>query len=231
MDDAAVFDQIAFLHGKVELAGRRIHRAAAHLAAVEAVAHGGDHLRLAVIARGNVGVAHAAGRGKHVALTASGAGDGHAHLAAVEAVDHVVFEDAVFNEDELGRLIALVIDVFTAPGIGNGAVVNGGDTVGGNLLSKLSGELAVAGSHGGRLEGVTAGLVEDDAAEAVVDDHRHHAGGAQRGVQHAHGRSRRLVRAHFRIHRAVKELKALHRAGVAGTGLVLGAVGGHRVHG
>ena len=225
--DPAVAHEVALAHGEVELARGGVDAAAAHLRGVQAVAHGADHLVVVVLAGGDEGVAHAAGRGEGVALAAAAAGGRHAHLQAVEPVDHVVLEDAVLDERQARGGRALVVDILAAPLAGHRAVVDGGDAGRGDGLPQLAGEFAHARLHAGGLQRVPAGLVEDHAAESPGDDHGHLARLAVRRVEHRHGSPRRAAPHGLGIHALAEQLKAHQRTGVVRAGLVLLAGAGH----
>ena len=73
-----------------------------------------------------------------------------------------------------------------------------------------------------------AGLVEDDAAKALVDDRAHHPRRAGLGVQHGHGLLRGAAAHVLGIDAAAEQFKAHHRSGVVAAGLALAAPRGHR---
>ena len=54
------------------------------------------------------------------------------------------------------------------------------------MLAQLSGELASAVGNGGGFQRVSAGLVENNAAEAIVDGNGHHTCGAVAGTGHGY---------------------------------------------
>ncbi len=93
---------------------------------------------------------------------------------------------------------------------------------------ELAGKLAHARLHARRLQGMAAGLVEDDAAEAARDDHGHLARRAVGRGQHRHGRGRRRLTSLLGVDALAEELKAHQRAGVLRAGLVFCAVAGDR---
>src|SRR5262249_34253598 len=94
-----------------------------------------------------------------------------------EPVLHITYEDAVLDENVAPRGHALVVHVEGAAPVGDGAVVDHRDELGGDLLSHASREgrglLAVEIS----LEAVAHRLVEEDAGQARAEHHRHLAGG------------------------------------------------------
>ena len=108
---------------------------------------------------------------------------GHAHAAGAQTVHHIALQDAVFDEDSALVGIALVVDVAGAPAVYDGAVVDGGDLGAGHGLPHLAAHLAHADAHAGGLQAMAAGLVEDDAAEAVGDGNGHLAAGTGNGLQ------------------------------------------------
>ena len=73
---------------------------------------------------------------------------------------------------------------------------------------------------------MTAGFVEDDAAETACDDDRHLARCAIRRGQHRQRGLCRVTTRLFRIYAGIKQLKAHQRTGVARASLVLLAVAG-----
>ncbi len=75
---------------------------------------------------------------------------------------------------------------------------------------------------------MAAGLVEDHAAEAAVDDHGHHARRTLVGVQHRHRAARGFAGARVHVLPRGKQLKAHHRARTLGAGLVLALAAGDR---
>ena len=68
---------------------------------------------------------------------------------------------------------------------------------------------------------MSTGLVEDDPAEAAVDDHGHDTCGAGVGVQHGDGLGGGLAGGGLHIHTALEQLVAHHRAGGVAAGLAV----------
>ena len=71
--------------------------------------------------------------------------------------------------------------------------------------------------------------MENNAAEAAVDDHGEHAGGAIHGVQHGNGALGCLQTQFGRVYR-VKQLITTTTTGRTSAGLGLGAIGSHGLH-
>ena len=224
--DLAVAHQVALVDREVEFSGDRVDTAAAHVLGVQAVLHGGDDILVPVGTGGDIGVGHPGGGGIGVALAAGTAGGGHSHPAAVELIHQIAFQHPVFDEHILLSRGALVVDVHGTPGVGDGAVINGGDLFIGNLLAQLSGELRTAVGNAGSLQRVTAGLVEDHAAEAVFNGHRHNTGGAVACSCHGDGLPCRL-QTHLPGRNVLKHFQTLPASGAAVAGLGFAAAFRH----
>ena len=78
---------------------------------------------------------------------------------------------------------------------------------------------------------MAARLMENDAAEAVIDDDGHDACRAGLGLEHGHGSTGRLARSGFHINAGLEQLIAHHCAGACAAGLILGSTAGHRADG
>ncbi|MNS16737.1 hypothetical protein D3C72_483950 [compost metagenome] len=151
-----------------------------------------------------------------------------AGLAGAELVHHEALQDAVLDEHGALGGLALVVDRQGAPLAVKRAVVPGGDGGVGNLLAHLVGEDARALGDRGRLEQVAAGLVEDHAAEGVLDDDGHGARRRVIGVEHRDGGLGGRAGKALDVG-GLDPLPAGHGAGALAAGLLLVALGGDRV--
>ena len=145
--------------------------------------HGCQHVVEAVVARFDIGVAHAGGGGELVGFPAPGTGAGVAGAKGPHSVHQEAGQHAVL--DELGVLgrHPLVIDVDGAPGVALQALVHRADRRVGDELAHLVVEHRGLLGHRGGLQQVTARLVEDDAAKAALHDDRQLAARAGGGSQ------------------------------------------------
>ncbi len=75
-----------------------------------------------------------------IGFAASIAGSFHAHQAGVLAILHIIDEFAVFDQHGAIGRGAFVINGQRTPALGNRAVIDDRDTLGGNLLSKQTGK-------------------------------------------------------------------------------------------
>ena len=164
-----------------------------------------------------------------VALAAGVAGRREPHTAAAHIVDHVALENALLDQHIFLRHMAFIVDVDRAPGIGDGAVIDGGNLFVGNFLTQLAGKLALSVGNGGCFQAVAAGLMENNTAEAVFDGHGHDLGGAVAGTGHGDRLTGR-VDANILRQNSFKHLKAHAAAGVAGAGLGTVALVGNRIN-
>ena len=112
------------------------------------------------------------------ALAAAVAGRGDAVAAGGDAVVEVGGQPALLDHHRLLGRRALVVDRVAAPLARQAAVVVGGQQRLGDLLAELADVDAGALLDVVGLEPVAGHLVEEDAAEAAADDHRHRAGRA-----------------------------------------------------
>ncbi len=167
-----MLDEVGLLHVEVELAGTRLHRAATHFFGIDAVLYRGQHLVQAVVARLDIGVAHARGGGEFVGFAPPRAGTGVTCLEGAHPVHQETGQHAIL--DELGVLgrHSFVIDVDGSPGVALQAFVHRTDCGIGNQLAHLVVEHRGLLGHRGGLQQVAARLVEDDAAKAALHDDR-----------------------------------------------------------
>ena len=108
------------------------------------------------------------------------------HPAAAEAVNHVALQNAVLNQHRALAGRALVVHMNLTPVVDKRAVVDGGHDGRGNLLTELAAEFAHADAHAGSLQRMAARLVEDNAAETIVNHNWHHTRRAYRCMKHRH---------------------------------------------
>ena len=108
------------------------------------------------------------------------------HPAAAEAVNHVALQNAVLNQHRALAGRAFVVHMDLTPVVDKRTVVDGGHDGRRNLLTELAAEFAHADAHAGGFQRMAARLVEDNAAEAVVNRDGHHTRGADRRMKHRH---------------------------------------------
>ena len=111
------------------------------------------------------------------ALAAAVAGRGDPVALGAEVVVEVGDQLAVLDHQRFLRRLPLVVDRVGAPLVGQAAVVVGVQQRLGNLLAELADVDAGALVDVIDLKTVAGHLVEEDAAEATTDHHRHRAGG------------------------------------------------------
>ena len=92
------------------------------------------------VACGHVGVGHARHRLVRIGFAPAVAGRRHAHQPRVLAVLHVADELAVLDQHVAVGRRALVVDGERAAPLGDGAVIDHGDALGGDLLAHQPGE-------------------------------------------------------------------------------------------
>ena len=142
---------------------------------------------------GHVGVGHARHRLVRVGLAAAVAGRLHAHQPRVLAVLHVADELAVLDQHVAAGRRALVVDGERAAPLGDRAVVDHGDALGGDLLAHQPGEggglLAVEVAF----EPVADRLVQHDARPAAGQHDVEGAGGRGDGLEIDQRLAQRLV--------------------------------------
>ena len=160
-----------------------------------------------------------------VALAPAVARAGPALLAGPQEVPHVVGEDAVLDQDVALRRAALVVDAEGAPLVAHGAVVDERDERRGHQLADAALEDRRRLGDQVGLEAVAAGLVEQHAAAALADDHRHLAAGGGPGGQLGDGPLGGLAGQLLDVV-AVEQLEADGVADAAPAGLHAGVAGG-----
>jgi hypothetical protein len=79
--------------------------------------------------------------------------------------------------------IAFVVDAERAAPVGDGAVIDHGDALGGHALADAAGEGGAALAVEVTLEAVANRLVQQDAGPAGAQHHRHFAGRGRLGGQ------------------------------------------------
>src|SRR5439155_15572957 len=105
------------------------------------------------------------------------AGRLHAHEPGIEAILHVADEDAVFDKRGRRGGRSLIIDAERAAPVGEGAVIDDGDALGGDPLAHQAREGARLLAVEIALKPMADGLVQQNARPARAQDHIHLAGG------------------------------------------------------
>src|SRR5690606_22585473 len=134
-----------------------------------------EQLLLGRVAVAHEGVPHAGRWRVSVVLPAAGPRRPVPGHHGAPSVDHVALQHAVLDQDRALGGGALIVVLRGAPGVRDRAVVHVRDRRASDLLSQLVREHRRVPSDRGRLQQVTEGLVEDDAAERVADHDRHGA--------------------------------------------------------
>ena len=101
-----------------------------------------------------------------VAFTAAVAGGFHTHQAGIHGILDVAFEYAVFNQHVFLAGVAFIVHIQRAAAVGNGAVVQHSDALGGNALADFAAEGAGALAVEVALQAVADGFVQQDAGPA-----------------------------------------------------------------
>ena len=181
--DYTVADAVSLGAGKHEFAVGDIDLAAAEAHGVDAVFEGGDDACGVIFSAQHIGVGHARHRDMGETFAAAIAGRGDAHQAGVLAILHVADKNAVFDEGVFGGGRAFVIKADRAATVWHGAVIQHGDTGGGDALThqarKGGGFLAVEIAF----EPVADGFVQQYTRPAGAEDHIHGACGGGDGVE------------------------------------------------
>ena len=110
------------------------------------------------------------------------------HSSRSEHIKKIALKYSVFNEHVALRRSAFIIHVYRSPLAGKRSVVDGGNYVRSNLLSKLSAKFTVPLRNARRLKRVDACLMKNNSAEAAVDNDRQESGRALRRMEHRNGR-------------------------------------------
>src|SRR5690606_13709135 len=132
--NAPVLNQVGLAGGKHELAAGDVQLAAAEVGAVDTLLHRADDLLRLALPGQHVGVGHARHRQMRVGLAATVAGGRHAHQAGVELGLDMALEDAVLDQHGAVGAAGLVVHSERAPTPLQGAVVDYGAQLGGDLL-------------------------------------------------------------------------------------------------
>src|SRR5690554_4495947 len=192
--DASILDQVGLAGGKHELAAGDVHLAAAEVGAVDTLLHRADDLLRIALPGQHVGVGHARHRQVRVGLAATVTGGRHAHQAGVELVLDIALEDAVLDQHSAVGAAALVVHAERAPTPLQGAVVDYGAQLGGDLLPDPSAVGGAALAVEVALQTVADRLVQQYPGPARAHDHRHAAGGSSDRIQVHHRLAHRLPR-------------------------------------
>ena len=174
--DPAVLDQVGLAGREDELAAGDVDLAAAERHRVEPALDRADDVLGVVLAGQHERVGHARHRRMREALAAAVAGGRHPHQPGVEPVLQVAAEDAVLDQHGAAGRRALVVHVERAAPVRDGAVVDHGHQLGGDLLADAPGEGRHALAVEVALEAVTDRLVQQDAGPARPEHDGHRAG-------------------------------------------------------
>src|SRR5262245_20677553 len=174
--DLSVLDQVGLARREHELAVRDVHLTAAERHGIETVLDRLQDLAGVVLPGEHERVGHARHRRVGVRLAPSIAGRLHAHEPGVEPVLHVAGEDAVLDQDGAPGRRTLVVDVERAAAVGDRAVVDHRDQLGGDLLAHAAGEGRGALAVEVALEPVADRLVQENPRPARPEHDRHRAG-------------------------------------------------------
>ena len=128
-----------------------------------------------------------------IALAPAIAGGRHTHQACVHTVLDVTFEDAVFDQHVALAGVAFIIDIERAAPVGQGAVVQHGDTFGCHTLADAATEGAGALAVEIAFQPMTYSLVQQNAGPARAQYHGHLAGWRRPGHQVGQGGLHRFV--------------------------------------
>ena len=132
----SVLDQVALGHAEHEVAGGRLHLAAAERDRVEAPLHAADQLVRRGVAGREEGVRHPRDRQLPERLAAAVAGGLHAVLARAQQVVQVGGEPALLDHGRAAGGRALVVHALASPGVRPAAVVVGRDELGRQLVAQ-----------------------------------------------------------------------------------------------
>ena len=108
-----------------------------------------------------------------IRLAPRAARDGSLHQACIQRILHIAFEDAVFNQHIALRNIAFVIDVQRAAPVGDGTIVNDGDTLRCDTFTNAPGKEARAFAVEIAFQPMPDGFVQQDARPARTQHDRH----------------------------------------------------------
>ena len=148
------------------------------------------------VAGRHVGVGHARHRLVRIGFAPAVAGRLHAHQPGVLAVLHVADQLAVLDQHVAAGRRAFVVDGERAAPLGDGAVIDDGDALGGDLLAHQAGEgrglLAVEIAF----QPVADGFVQHDARPAAGQHDVERAGRRRDGLEIDQRLAQRLVGRH-----------------------------------
>ena len=224
--ELAAVDLVGLRHLEHVLARGDVDLAAAEAHRVDAVLHRGDDLLRVAVAGQHVGVGHARHRHVAVALPPAVAGRLHAHEAGVLPVLHVAGEDAVLDQHGAAGRRALVVDRQRTPPRRNGAVVDHGDALGGDLLAHQARERRRLLAVEVAFEPVTHRLVQHHARPAGAEHHVHLAGRRRHRREIGQRLAERDVGGVLPGVRLEEPLEALAAAGAVAAGFLPVAVAG-----
>ena len=183
----AVFHPEGLAGREDELAAGDVHLPAAKVGGVQPFFDAGDDLARVFVAAEHVGVGHARQRQAGVAFAPAIAGGLHPHQAGVQAVLHIAFQDAVFNQHIGLGGVAFVVDVERAAPVGQGAIVQDGHALGGDALADAAAEGAGAFAVEVALQPVAHGFVQQHAGPASAQHYGHFAGRGRAGIEVGQG--------------------------------------------
>src|SRR5690606_15995727 len=186
--------QVSLAGGEHELAAGDVHLAAAEVGAVDTLLHRADDLLRIALPGQHVGVGHARHRQVRVGLGATVIGGRHAHQAGVELVLDIALEVAVLLPHTAVGAAALVVHAEPTPTPLQGALVDSGAQLGGDLLPDPSAVGGAALAVEVALQTVADRLVQQYPGPARAHDHRHAAGGSSDRIQVHHRLAHRLPR-------------------------------------
>ena len=184
-------DDEALAHAEHEVPGRRVHLAAAHRRHVHAARGAGEDVGGLRGAVEDVAVRHARHRRVRVGLAPAVAGARHAVLLRAQPVVQEPLQHALVEQHGALRGRALVVVAVGAPAVRRSwrrrRRLTSGDASVSPIRPAVHAGLLVDGVG---LERVADGLVEEHAAAARAEHHRHLAGRRGDRVEHRDGAAR-----------------------------------------
>ena len=183
----SVFDEVAAFDVEGEIAGADHDLAIGEDFGVESFFDALEDFFFFVGSGEHVGVSHAGYGGKAEGLASTVAGGGDAVVFGADGVVHIVFEDAVLDEDGVLAGVAFVVDVNGAALVWDGGVVDDGDEFVGDFVADVIAEDGDAFAVGVGFQAVSYGFVEEDAGAACAEDHGHFAALGFDGLEELEG--------------------------------------------